>query len=103
MRRMREAILPLAGNDEHLPKTVREFREKYKRVSRILDEHPEILEVAHENLKKISHGRAKVRKGKKGCKGRGADFTSETILRALVVHAIEGGSFRDTEVLIAES
>ena len=50
MRRMQEAVLPLAGNDEHLPKTVREFREKYKGVSRILDRHPEILAAAHEDL-----------------------------------------------------
>jgi len=35
--------------------------------------------------------------------GRRADFTSENILRALLAHAIEGGSFRDTERLIAES
>jgi IS5 family transposase len=103
MRRMREAVLPLAGSDEHLPKTVREFHEKYKGVSRILDEHPEILEVAHEDFKRISHGSPKARKGKRGDKGRSADFTSETILRALIVHAIEGGSFRETEVRIAES
>lgn len=103
MRQMREAVLPLAGNDEHLPKTVREFREKYKGVSRILDENPEILKVIHEDLKNISHGGSKAGKGKKGVAGRSADFTSETILRTLVVHAIEGGSFRDTEVLIGES
>lgn len=30
MRRMREAVLPLAASNEHLPKTVRQYREKYK-------------------------------------------------------------------------
>lgn len=103
---MREAVLPLAAGDEHLPKTVREFREKYKGVSRILDKHPEILAAAHEDLKRISHGGPKAgsgeRKGKRG-RGRSGDFTSENILRALVVHAIEGGSFRETEIRIAES
>jgi IS5 family transposase len=103
MRRMREAVLPLAGSDEHLPKTVREFREKYKGVSRILDRHPEIVEAAHEDLKKLSHGGPKGRKGTAGRKGRSGDFTSETILRALIVHAIEGGSLRETELRIAES
>jgi IS5 family transposase len=106
MRRMQEAVLPLAGNDEHLPKTVREFHQKYKGVSRILDQHPEILMAAHEDLKKVSHGgpkEGKTGKRHKGQKGRSGDFTSENILRALVVHAIEGGSFRDTEVRIAES
>jgi IS5 family transposase len=94
MRRIREAVLPLAASDEHLPKTVREYRQKYKGVSRVLDAHGEILEAVHEDLKKLSHG---------GRKGRGGDFTSETILRALLVHAIEGLSFRETVVRIAES
>lgn len=106
MRRMREAVLPLAGDDEHLPKTVREVHEKYKGVSRILDKHTEILEAVHEDLKKVSHGNAKRKKGQKrgnGKKGRSGDFTSDTILRALIVHAIEGGSLRETEVRIADS
>ena len=86
--------MPMVVNDEHLPKTVREYRAKYKGVSRILDRHPELLEAVHEDLKKLSEG---------GRKGRTGDFTSETILRALVVHAIEGLSFRETVVRIAES
>jgi IS5 family transposase len=95
MRRIREAVLPFVwDNDDHLPKTVRQFRQKYKGVSRILDAHPEIVDAAHEDLKKLSQG---------GRKGRSGDFTSETILRALVVHAIEGGAFRETVVRIAES
>ena len=95
MRRIREAVLPFAwNNDDHLLKTVREYQEKYKGVSRILDEHPELLEAMHEDLKKLSDG---------GRKGRCGDFTSETILRALVVHAIEGLSLRETVVRIADS
>jgi hypothetical protein len=95
MRRIREAVLAFRFNsDEHLPKTVREYRTKYKGVSRILDEHPELLEAVHEDLKKLSQG---------GRKGRGGDFTSETILRALLVHAIEGLSLRETVVRITES
>jgi IS5 family transposase len=95
MRQIREAMLPFAGNnDDRLLKTVREDREKYKGIGRILDDHPEILELAHEDLKRLSSG---------GRKGREGDFTSETILRALVVHAVEGLSLRDTVVRIAES
>lgn len=95
MRRIREAVLPFTwNNDDRLLKTVREYREKYKGVSRILDDHPEILELAHEDLKRLSSG---------GRQGREADFTSETILRALVVHAIEGLSLRDTVLRIADS
>lgn len=95
MRQIREAVLAFTGNnDDHLLKTVREYREKYKGVSRILDDHPEILDLAHQDLKRLSSG---------GRKGRVGDFTSETILRALVVHAIEGLSLRDTVVRIADS
>jgi len=95
MRRIREAVLAFTFHrDEHLPKTVREYRAKYKGVSRILDEHPELLEAVHEDLQRLSRG---------GRKGRSGDFTSETILRALVVHAIEGLSLRETVVRIAES
>lgn len=84
----------MAGGEDGLPKTVREFRQKYKGISQILDKHPEIVDAAHEDLKKLSQGRGK---------GRSGDFTSETILRALIVHAMEGGSFRETVVWIAES
>lgn len=94
MRRKREAVLAFASNDDHLPKTVREYRQRYKRISRLLDENPEILDRVHEDLKKLSQG---------GRRGRKADFTSETILRALVVHAVEGLSLRDTVNLIANS
>jgi IS5 family transposase len=94
MRRIREAVLPLAGGDDELPKTVREYHAEYKGVSQILDEHREIVDLAHEDLKKLSQG---------GRKGRSGDFTSETILRALIVHAIEGGSFRETVVRIGDS
>jgi len=56
MRRIREGVLPLAASDEHLPQTVREYRQKYKGVSQILDAHREILEAVHEDLKKRSPG-----------------------------------------------
>ena len=69
MRRIREAVLPFTwNNDDRLLKTVREYREKYKGVSRILDDHPEILNLAHEDLRRLSSG---------GRNGREADFTSE--------------------------
>ena len=56
MRQIREAVLPFAASDDHLPKTVLEYREKYKGVSRILDNHPEILELAHADFKNLSQG-----------------------------------------------
>jgi IS5 family transposase len=94
MRRKSEAVLPFAWNNDRLPKSVLEWRGKYKRISRRLDDHPEILHLVHEDLKSLSL---------KGNKGREGDFTSETILRALVVHAVQGGSLRDTVRDIGES
>jgi IS5 family transposase len=94
MRRKKEAVLTFEWNNDHLPKTVREYRQKYKGISRLLDENPRILDRVHEDLKKLSEG---------GRHGRNADFTSETILRALVVHAIEGLALRETVILIAGS
>ena len=94
MRRKRERILSFAGNDEGLPKTVREFREKYKGISQVLDDTPEILDWVHRDLKKLSEG---------GANGRESDFCSETLLRSLVVMMVEGLSYRETVVRIAES
>ena len=94
MRRKSEAVLPFVWNNDRLLKNVLDWREKYKGISRVLDGHREILDLVHEDLKRLS---------KKGNKGREGDFTSETILRALVVHAIEGESLRETVLRIAES
>ena len=97
MRRKMEAVLRFEWNNDHLPKIVREYREKYKGISRILDENLDILDLVHEDLKDISEGDGNNEKGRKG------DFTSDTILRALIVHAIGGDSLRETVIHIAES
>jgi transposase, IS5 family len=95
MRRMCEAVLSFTRyDDEDLPQPVREYREKYRKISRLLDKHPEILQESHKDLQILSMP---------GNKGRDADFTSETLLRALIVHAIEGLAYRETIVRIAES
>ena len=94
MRRKRERIFSFVCSDKGLPKTVREYREKYKEISRVLDEHPEILNRVHHDLKQLSEG---------GPEGREGDFTSETLLRALVVMMAEGLSYRETIVRIADS
>ena len=96
MRRKSEAVLAFEWDNASLPKVVLREREKYKGISRVLDEHPEILDAVHEDLRRVSTEDAFHR-------GRGGDFTSETILRAMVVHAVEGLSLRDTVIRIAES
>ncbi len=97
MRRKKEAVLPFEWNNDDLPKIVREHRAKYKEISRILDRNPEILDLVHQDLKQLSEGH------QGGQNGRNGDFTSETILRALVVHATGGDSLRETVIRIAES
>ena len=97
MRHISEPVFCFAwaGKSESADlKIVREYREKYKGVSKILDENPAILEAAARDLKTLSTG---------GRKGRGAAYTCENLLRALIVHTIEGDSLRGTIVRIAES
>ena len=48
----------------------------------------------HRDLARLSEG---------GQEGRDGDFTSETLLRALVVMMVEGLSYRETIVRIADS
>ena len=97
MRRKSEPVLTFVWNNDLLPKVVREEREKYKKISRILVDHPVILDMVHENLKTLSQDSGS------GQRVREGDFTSETILRTLIVHAVEGLSFRDTVIRVAES
>jgi IS5 family transposase len=94
MRRKREAVLGFEWNDTGLPKVVREYRAKYRAISQVLDGHPEILDAVHEDLKKLSTPN---RKGRKG------DYTSENLLRALVVMALEGLGYRETVERIGTS
>ena len=56
MRRKKEAVLTLEWNNDLLPKVVRQDREKYKGISRLPDENPEILNRVHEDLKTLSQG-----------------------------------------------
>jgi IS5 family transposase len=57
----------------------------------VLDENPEILDAFHQDVKKLSPG---------GRRGRKGDYTSENVLRALIVQAVEGLSLRKTVVKI---
>jgi IS5 family transposase len=91
MRRKKEAVLSFEWSDEGLPKVVRDYRGRYRAISQVLDENPEILDLVHKDLQKLSEGNSK---------GRGGDYTSENILRALVVQHLEGLPFRDAVIRI---
>ncbi len=94
MRRKSENILELrASDDSRQNKVVREYRSEYKMVSHILDSHPEILEMVHGDLKKLSQSRTR--------RGRKPTFTSENLLRAIIVMQREGLDYREASIRIA--
>jgi len=91
MRRKNEAVLSFESSDDGLPKVVRDYRARYRAIGQVLDDNPEILAIVHKDLQKLSQG---------GSKGRWGDYTSENILRALVVQHLEGLPFRETVIRI---
>ena len=91
MRRKREAVLCFESNDDGLPRVVRDYRARYRAISQVLDDNGEILSAVHQDLLKLSEGDSQ---------GREADYTSENILRALVVQHREGLPFREAVIRI---
>jgi IS5 family transposase len=91
MRRKAEAVLSFESSDEGLPKVVRDYRARYRGISQVLDANPGILSAVHKDLVKLSQG---------GTRGRSGDYTSENILRALIVQHVEGLPFRETVIRI---
>src|SRR5271157_1555290 len=91
MRRKKEAVLCFESNDDGLPKVVREYRARFRTISQVLDDNPKILTAVHEDILKLSEGDSQ---------GREGDFTSENILRALIVQDMEGLPFRDAVIRI---
>jgi transposase, IS5 family len=91
MRRKQESVLCFESNDDGLPKVVRDYRDRYRAISQVLDDNPKILGAVHGDLQKLSEGDSQ---------GREADYTSENILRALIVQHLEGLPFRDAVIRI---
>jgi IS5 family transposase len=91
MRRKQEAVLCFESNDDGLPKVVRDYRARFRVISQVLDDNPKILAAVHADLLKLSNGDSQ---------GREGDYTSENILRALIVQHIEGLPFRDAVIRI---
>ena len=101
MRLKAEAILDFGADDaQQQNKIVREYRDQYKAISEILKRHPKILEMAHRDLEKLS--KAQLSKATSQ-RGRKATFTSENLLRAIVVMQREGLDYREASIRIAES
>jgi len=75
-------------------KVTRQYHEKYREVDRILAETPEILNVFHRHVAKLLDTAGRKRR---------ATFTSDQILRAILVMEIEGLPYRETVVRIDDS
>jgi IS5 family transposase len=74
--------------------TVKYFA-RYERISGLLDRHPELLTAVHRDL-----GQPLARMAKDTRRGR---FTSETVLRVVLVKVMEGLSFRGAVIRIDDS
>ena len=91
MRRKKEAVLCFESSDDGLPKIIRDYRARYRAISQVLADNDEILSTVHKDLQKLSEGDSK---------GREGDYTSENILRALIVQHLEGLPFREAVIRI---
>ena len=91
MRRKKEAVLSFESSDDGLPKVVRDYRARYRAISQVFDNNPKILSLVHKDLLKLSEGDST---------GREGDYTSENILRALIVQHLEGLPLRDAVIRI---
>ncbi len=74
-------------------KVVREYRMKYEGIGQILEANPKILDIAHRDFSRVLS---------KSEYGRGG-YTSEQILRSIVVMFVEEKSYRETVILVENS
>ena len=76
------------------PKVVQSYRQKYQALSNLLDANPRLLALAHRDWARLlSHSN----------KGRRSGFTSEQLLRSILVLFLEQLSYRDTIIRIDTS
>jgi IS5 family transposase len=75
-------------------KVVIEYREKYRLVSQLLDDNPQLVSLVHQDLvKMLSQSK----------RGRKSEYTSEQILRSLIVMFVEQDSLRQVVIRIENS
>jgi IS5 family transposase len=75
-----------------VPKEVRDYRDRYDRISKILDDNPEVLTTVHADLCAPCSP-----------SGRQSTYSSEQFLRMIVVKVVEGCSLREVVVRVSES
>lgn len=93
---MRTKASPVMYFDFSSPSSIQvaqDYRAKYEAISRLLDDNPQLLALAHRDWARLLSTSAKGRDG----------YTSEQLLRALIVMFLEGASYRDAVVRIDTS
>jgi len=75
-------------------KVVNEYRAKYKLTSQLIDDKPQLVSFVHQDLAKMLS---------KSNNGRKSEYTSEQILRSLIVMFVEQDSYRKVIVRIENS
>jgi IS5 family transposase len=70
---------------------VEAYRQKYQRISELLDQNPKLLDLAHRDWAKLLSSSPQGRSG----------YSSEQLLRALLVMFVEQKDYRGTVILIA--
>jgi IS5 family transposase len=73
---------------------VNEYYDHYNQIDQLLQAMPGVLKLIHDDLATLSKATVKERE---------ADFTSENLLRALVLMQCEGWTLRETTIRIADS
>jgi len=74
-------------------KVAQDYRARYEAISRLLDDNPALLALAHRDWARLLSTSAKGRDG----------YTSEQLLRALIVMFLEGDGYRDVVIRIDTS
>ena len=75
-------------------KVVNEYRKKYEAISQLLDDNPQLVSLVHRDLAKMLS---------QSKRGRKSEYTSESILRSLIVMFVEQDSYRDVVIRIENS
>ncbi len=96
MRQIAHAIFSLfwTPEDDQMPKIVNEYHDHYNRIDKLLQDMPGVLKLIHDDLAALS---------KETVRHREAEFTTENLLRAIVLMQSEGWNLRETTIRIAQA
>ena len=99
MRLKCDAQLYLDFALESSRKVVQEYQAKYRALNEVLLENRKLLDLAHRDFRRLSTRNDQAAANR----NRSGEYTSENILRALIVQFIEGTCYRETTIRISES